>query len=105
MTLMRIVDTVGHPGGSSGTDLTYTDHTMAGPLRHDPYIAYKPWGSEAAIFLRQSDSACWTSSRLDQSDLQLSADTVIAYPATWRGDSASWQAVLLVASGFTLVPA
>jgi hypothetical protein len=33
------------------------------------------------------------------------ADTVIPYPANWRGEDTSWEAVLLVAKGFTLVPA
>jgi len=106
MTLMMIVDTQGHPG-SAGKPLAPTGLKSRGegPVLLDPWRDFHPWGTERAIFLRQVDSACWTDSHLTQSDLQLSADTVIPYPAAWRGEDTSWEAILLVANGFTLVPA
>lgn len=104
MTLMRIVDTVGHPGGCPDMPRLPSEHPQG-----SPFIGLHPRiqtaATERAIYLRQSDSAVWTSATLDQDDLSLSADTVIAYPAQWRGEDTSWEAVLLVAKGFTLVPA
>lgn len=104
MTLMKIVDTTGHPGGAPDMPRLPSEHQQRGPfVGLNPRI--QTAATERAIYLRQADSAVWTSDRLGQDDLSLSADTVIAYPAGWRGDSASWEAVLLVANGFTLVPA
>lgn len=105
MTLMRIVSTDGHPGGCP--DMPRLEESPQ--RRRGPFTGLWPRLETAAtiqaIYLRQVDSACWTQSRLTQDDAALSADTVIAAPMSWRGEHDSWEAVLLVANGFTLVPA
>jgi len=106
MAFSRIVDTTGHPGSSrSGTTPPLPDRRGYGPLRSSPWLDFQPWGTEQALFLRQSDMTMWAASSLTQSDLNLSADTVYANPSTALVLVGSWQETVLLAHGFTLAPA
>lgn len=101
--LVKIVDTAGHPGGAP--DMA----RLKSNRKQGPFIGLLPRIQTAAtmqaIYLRQADNAVWTDTRLSQTELAVSADVVIAYPADWRAMSDSWEAVLLASKGFTLVPA
>ena len=106
MAFSRIVDTTGHPGSSgSGSGSQILRSRGFHPLHRSVWSNFHPWGTEQALFLRQSDATMWAASSLTQSDLNLSADTVYANPAAALVEVGSWQETVLLAHGFTLVPA